>query len=80
MYYIQLSLALNDSIVHCQECFLYTYTGVGLSALLVSTNWAMPEPLHVERVTEQAPRFSYVLVSGFRQQGSRLILLFTELE
>ena len=24
--------------------------------------------------------FSYVLVSGFRQQGSRLILLFTELE
>ena len=24
---------------------LYTYTGVGLSALLVSTTWAMPEPL-----------------------------------
>lgn len=62
MYYIQLSLALNDSIVHCQECFLYTYTGVGLSALLVSTNWAMPEPLHVERVTEQAPRF-FVCIS-----------------
>ena len=34
------------------ECILYTYTGVGLSALLVSTTWAMPEPLHVERVTE----------------------------
>ena len=35
----------------------------------------------VERVTEQAPRFFlYVLVSGFRQQGSRLTLLFTELE
>ena len=25
--------------------FLYTYTSVGLSALLVSTTWAMPEPL-----------------------------------
>ena len=44
------------------ECILYTYTGVGLSALLVSTNWAMPEPLHVERVTEQAPRF-FVCIS-----------------
>ena len=31
-------------------------------ALLVSTNWAMPEPLHVERVTEQAPRF-FVCIS-----------------
>ena len=28
-----------------QESFLYAYTGVGLSALLVSTTWAMPEPL-----------------------------------
>ena len=36
VYYIQLSLASDDSIVRCQECFLYTYTGVGLSALLVS--------------------------------------------
>ena len=25
---------------------LYTYTGVGLSALLVSTNWAMLEPFY----------------------------------
>ena len=24
---------------------LYTYTGLGLSALLVSITWAMPEPL-----------------------------------
>ena len=45
VYCIQPSLALDDSIAHCQECFLYTYTGVGLSALLVSTTWAMPEPL-----------------------------------
>ena len=62
VYYIQPSLASDDSNVRCQECFLYTYTGVGLSALLVSTNWAMPEPLHVERVTEQAPRF-FVCIS-----------------
>ena len=45
VYYIQSSLALDDSIVRCQECFLYTYTGVGLSALLVSTCRAMREPL-----------------------------------
>ena len=29
-----------------QKGYLYTYTYVGLSALLVSTTWAMPEPLH----------------------------------
>lgn len=28
-----------------QESFLYTYTGVGLSALFVSTTWAIPEHL-----------------------------------
>ena len=33
VYCIQPSLALDDSIAHCQECFIYTYTGVGLSAL-----------------------------------------------
>ena len=33
VYYIQPSLASGNSIVCCQECFLYTYTGVGLSAL-----------------------------------------------
>ena len=36
VYYIQPSLASDDSIVRCQEYFLYTYTGVRLSALLVS--------------------------------------------
>lgn len=45
VYYIQPLLASDDSIVRCQECFLYTYTGVGLSALLVSTCRAMREPL-----------------------------------
>jgi len=29
-------LASDDFFVCCQECFLYIYTGVGLSALLVS--------------------------------------------
>ena len=41
VYCIQSSLASDDSIVCCQERFLYTYTGVGLSALLVSTDRAM---------------------------------------
>ena len=41
VYYIQPSLASDDSIVRCQECFLYTYTGVGLSALLVSTKYTI---------------------------------------
>ena len=33
VYYIQPSLASDDFFVCCQECFLYIYTGVGLSAL-----------------------------------------------
>ena len=36
VYYIQPSLASDDSVIRCHECILYTYTGVGLSALLVS--------------------------------------------
>ena len=32
--------------------YLYTYTYVGLSALLVSINWAMRRPYIVERVTD----------------------------
>ena len=56
--------ASDDSIVRCQECFLYTYTGVGLSALPVSTTWAIQSLLHVERVTEQAPRF-FVCINTF---------------
>ena len=36
---------------------LYTNIGVGLSALLVSTNRAMREPLDCERVTALASRF-----------------------
>ena len=45
VYCIQPSLASDDSIVRRQECFLYTYTGVGLSALLVSTYRAMRRPI-----------------------------------
>ena len=35
----------------------YILIGVGLSALLVSTNWAMREPYYVERASGLAPRF-----------------------
>lgn len=70
VYYIQPSLASDDSNVRCQECFLYTYTGVGLSALLVSTCRAMREPQFVKRVTELAPRFFICIdyEDKFRQQ------------
>ena len=57
VYYIQLSLASDDSIVRCQECFLYTYTGVGLSALLVSTYRAMRRPIDRGTSDRMALRF-----------------------
>lgn len=61
VYYIQLSLASDDSIVRCQEDFLYTYTGVGLSALLVSTYRAMRRPIDRGTSDRMALRFfSYV--------------------
>ena len=44
VYYIQPSLASSASLVG-REGALYIYTNVGLSALLVSTYWAMREPL-----------------------------------
>lgn len=70
VYYIQPLLVSDDSIVHCQESFLYTYIGVGLSALLVSTCRAMREPQFVKRATELAPRFSICIdyEDKFRQQ------------
>ena len=64
-------IGTNRTVGCCQERFLYTYTGVGLSALLVSTNWAMPEPLHVERVTEQAPRLLFVCTATTIYQPSQ---------
>ena len=61
VYCIQPSLASDDSIVRRQECFLYTYTGVGLSALLVSTYRAMRRPIDRGTSDRMALRFfSYV--------------------
>ena len=41
---------------------LYTYIGVGLSALLVSTCRAMREPQFVERATGLTPRLFFVCI------------------
>ena len=57
VYYIQPSLASIVLLVVAKECYLYIYTNVGLSALLVSTCRAMLEPQFVERVAALAPRF-----------------------
>lgn len=62
MYYIQPSLASDNSIVCCQECFLYTYTGVGLSALLVSTTKQNAKAGSCIRYTSYA-LFTIVVVS-----------------
>ena len=60
VYYIQPSLASDNSIVRRQECFLYTYTGVGLSALLVSTGRAMRRPLHCGTSDRTGSTFSCI--------------------
>lgn len=65
MYYIQPLLASDDSIVRCQECFLYTYTGVGLSALLVSTIRAMRRPLWRGTSDRLAPRFLFLYIKKY---------------
>ena len=44
--YILPSLASDDFFVYSQESCLYMYTGVGLSALLVSICRAMREPFY----------------------------------
>ena len=46
VYYIQPSLASNASVFVGREGELYTYIGVGLSALLVSTCRAMRRPFY----------------------------------
>ena len=53
---------------------LYSYTGVGLSELLVSTCRAMREPQFVERVTELAPRFFVCISEQFSSTRSQLAL------
>ena len=60
---IQFSLTSDDSIVRCQECFLYTYTGVGLSALLVSTYRAMRRPIDRGTSDRMALRFFFLCIS-----------------
>lgn len=69
VYYIR-SQCLQSIFGCCQEGILYIYTGVGLSALLVSTCRAMREPQFVKRVTELAPRFFLCIdyEDEFRQQ------------
>ena len=49
-----------------QESFLYTYTGVGLSALLVSTTWAMPEPLLRGTSDRTGSTFSCIYISEYK--------------
>ena len=41
----------------------YTYIYVGLSALLVSTIWAMRRPLHRGTSIRLAPRFSFLYIN-----------------
>ena len=65
VYYIQSSLALDDSIVRCQERFLYTYTGVGLSALLVLTGRAMRRPLHCGTSDRTGSTFSCIYTDNW---------------
>ena len=48
---------------------LYTNIGVGLSALLVSTNWAMREPLNRGTSDRLAPRFLCVWVNLIKCNG-----------
>lgn len=40
------------------------YIFVGLSALLVSTIWAMRRPLHRGTSDRLAPRFSFMYING----------------
>ncbi len=70
VYYIQLSLALDDSIVRCQEDLLYTYTGVGLSALLVSTYRAMRRPIDRGTSDRMALRFFFLCIQNINQSNN----------
>lgn len=55
---------------------IYTCIGVGLSTLLVSTNWGNAKAFTSWNGQQgSAPRLFYILASEFRQQWSRLIML-----
>ena len=49
---------------------LYTYIGVGLSALLVSADRAMREPRYVERAADWLHVFFYILQNKIGQFGA----------
>ena len=48
----------TPSLDICPLGVFYILINVGLSALLVSTNWAMLEPYYVERASGLAPRLN----------------------
>lgn len=50
--------------------YLYSYIGVGLSALLVSTYWAMRRPSEREASISLAPRFFILECMNFVNKES----------
>ena len=58
-YVISVSDSYQPSLV-IDYFWLYIYIQAWASALLVSDQWAMPEPLNVGRVTDRLPRFFFV--------------------
>ena len=52
VYYIHALGVAMRSLRVAQQVVLYIYIGVGLSALLVSTDRAMRRPQHVERADD----------------------------
>ena len=62
------------------EGVLYTYIGVGLSALLVSTGWAMRRPLSVGRATGTVPTLFLLLIfwRGTRERQVIIIMLIDQ--
>ena len=57
-----------------REGELYTYIGVGLSALLVSTNRAMRRPFYRGTSGRLASRFAYIICKEYKQRhkGSQM--------
>ena len=74
VYYIQPSLhPCGDAM---GKGVIYTCIGVGLSTLLVSTNWGNAKAFTSWNGQQgSAPRLFYISASEFRQQWSRLIML-----
>ena len=60
VYYIYALGVAMRSLRVAQQVVLYIYIGVGLSALLVSTDRAMRRPRHVERADDWLHAFWYI--------------------